>query len=227
MGLREEIAQYQDADGFVTPRIGVGSNNGILYTSEYYVLLVKLGLARHDDLYAFEQTMRKCQIEPGLFKRHPGASDQEGPDDYIGLTTAAYLLGSDIAKEVLDYGKRHAFLYNNEMPGSVEHTDDRPNYSAMFGRSPSLIAHLYFAAGETPSFPLRLCWAVSVAYSAFRPSSDQDSHILSSLLVSAMGDKSGLCAHAARLRPSESKMRQIVGDYFSDPHHPLARHWKE
>jgi hypothetical protein len=102
-------APYQDKIGLIhsvlvdkTTR-GPSTANGLLYTSEACVIMQLRNVAY--DRNAIAATMKACEVKPGLFRRSPVQTDQEGPDDYIGLGALAGVCGfHDIAKDILEYG---------------------------------------------------------------------------------------------------------------------------
>ena len=239
MTVREAFKPYIDDHGLVQPGLGRGSNNGILFTAEYYITLLKAGELTPEDKKTFESIMDACQPEPGLTNRQPPNTphdDQEGLDDYIGLLAAAFLLGSDIGTEVLDYGKRNhspyglQFYYNNVWPGTHKYKpgDNRTNWSAWLGRFPGFVAHAYLCGGEVPPFLYQLGWAATIKFSP-KPE-NQDSYILSWLMVvayDAFPKKSFFMTRAANsfkqnLRKNfPGGIREVFSKYF-EPNHPLG-----
>lgn len=137
MSLREDIAAWLDPYSMVAPNSTRVSNNGVLYSSEFYVLLAMRGELMGWDSAAFTQLISaQCELEPGLIRRNPGCADQEGPDDYIGLMAAYWHLGLwRKAREVVDYGSKstrvgpftlHWFFNNVEAGTPWEQAQEDP-----------------------------------------------------------------------------------------------------
>lgn len=127
--ITQEFLEYLDNKGeLIAPTKNGGSLNGVLYTSIALIVMndnnslseeVKEHLAKH---------LSRCFLEPGLLTRTPEHhTDQQGPDDYVGITAAAYILNLPFAKEVYEYGQRITvfgplklkYVYNNTNPGTL------------------------------------------------------------------------------------------------------------
>lgn len=234
MGLREDFAEYTDKDGLLQPWTDRSSGNGLLYTSEMFILLVKLGMARQKDYDHYFSILKSCEVVPGLYHRSPDNKDQQGPDDYVGITAAGLLLGTVVPKWVLDYGRDNDWVWNNLYPGTLRDRDGGYHMSPWLGRQLSFLCHLFFAAKERPTLLLRLSWAVAVIRAAYRKREDQDAKILSWLLVEtfeACGIQSTICTVAAAIfklglkRQFPDGISQVLSEYFQNPAHPLVRYW--
>lgn len=127
--ILDEFLAHTDKNGLVQPHVGGGSQNGVLYTGESMIVLQDNDAMPEGDRNKFFQALESCLVEPGLLKRTPsGWGGQEGQDDYLGYTTAAFLCGRrDLAEAVLAYGLKPTklgpfkfyFVYNNNMPGTL------------------------------------------------------------------------------------------------------------
>lgn len=241
MGLREEIYQggYVDQFGLiapsrVTPDRVYGSQNGLLFTAEFVVMLKKRGELTFDAKEHFFNIYQKCMVEKGLFARGPGHPEQEGPDDYVGIAALSYALDLPLAKWVLDYGRSHPvswgpltldYNYNNVTPNTLD-----PRGSSWLGRQPQLIAHLMWAAGETPPLWMRLWWCLVIVLSTFAEPGDQDARFLSWLLVNT--GKHGWIEKIAikwwyyKLKKTyPDGMRSVAGSGYFEAGHPFIKYW--
>lgn len=214
---RGEIHGFTDQSGLVSPWLCSnsvsGSNNGILYTALWMFCLKRAGGLNEEDCQKWRQTMRSCQVRPGLLKRSPiNSTDVEGNDDYIGYLAGCKLTGSgDYAREYLEYGRTNAGCYNNVNP-------DHWTFRSFLWREPQLIAHAYYAVGEKPSVICYIAWVISMIASCRNSTPmDADARLLSWLLYKNW-DKKGTFARRAvygwlkRLRRDypNGKMRAVA-----------------
>src|SRR5579859_7770143 len=86
MSLKDDIIPYIDKYGLVAPKTVIsterGSDNGVLFTSEY---LIQLGLSNFPiDKIALNDLL-KCIDKNGYLRRIPGDLNGEAPDDHYGL----------------------------------------------------------------------------------------------------------------------------------------------
>lgn len=234
--IRRDFSEYTDPDGLVQPQRHPSpgaSGNGLVYTSAYYILLKRRGFLTFVDLNAFAAVVKKCSVRDGLLKRGPNHPDQEGPDDYIAVTAASAHLLRMLAGQVLSYGQNNPFKfgpltlhwnYCNVCPEPVLHR------SSWMGRSPSFVAHLHYAAGLSASWFSAIGWCVAVLLSCFRPKSDQDARTLSWFLV-ATAELENRHPWVRRFflwklhRDFPNGMRDVIGNYFQNREHPLAKYW--
>lgn len=150
MGLREDIVNYRQMDGLVSPNINPtpdSTGNGLLYTSLYFILLTRRKELQTGDYADFYITVDKCQVPgfKGLFYRSTTKTkEQEAWDDYVGLSYASVVMGSGDADNILFYGHSHKFfslnyIYNDLAPGKF-------SMDAWFGRNPAITAHFSHCA---------------------------------------------------------------------------------
>lgn len=168
MALRDEIQSgYVDRFGLVSPhpieRTApiAGSNNGVMYTAEYYCLLAKRGEQDALDALNSLAVFAKCQDRPGLLKRSPNNNvDGEAPDDYYGYLNYCAMMRRRRSiypgVPVKRYAFRHLGFMNNTNPGHIRHGDGSVAWSSFIWRQPQLIAMLYAAAPVTDSAALFL-----------------------------------------------------------------------
>lgn len=240
MSLREEITPYRDEDFLVHPWIldreeTNKSGNGVFYTSEYYTLLKLNNDLTDADSRMFEFIMQRCQVEPGLYKRSPTHTDQEGADDYYGLLMGAYFTGNHkLAEEVIEYGNNHYWIINNTNPGSFFHPDGRLNVSAWFFRYPALIAHAYWAANKTPPLILYLLWCIIVGVSCRKGREHgTDPFRVTWALVKTNNGRGWLARFVSKLFYKRlakffpnGGMNEVASLYYRD-NHPFSRYWKD
>lgn len=226
MGIREELKDdYVDKYGFITPsKHSKPSQNGLLFTSEYYWLLWKLKLLKDQDKTNYLNLINQCKVEPGLYSRRPGDTSYEGPDDYIGLMVASKVMGLSVAKEILNYGKAHKYSWNTKEPGKW-------HLGSFFGRQFGFMCILYLCAGIAPSYFLRLCFYLSTVWTCRSEKSDTSNRLLSDLMMSVLDDHK-----LSKLTKAywEKSVKKIYGEegitgavkiYF-EKDHPFTRYWK-
>lgn len=153
MDLRREIFEhYVDRDGLVTidrDPTPQSTGNGLLFTSIYLVLQKLRGEITDEDGNKFIKPILNCQIEPGLYNRNPGRPDREAWDDYVGIAAVGAMLYRFFSTEIVQYGSRNAWCFNNENPGHFKPW-------AWHGRFLGLIGVYLMAAGQQPSFLQKL-----------------------------------------------------------------------
>lgn len=238
--MRNSFGRYCDANGLIgleeNPGINIADGNGVLFTSEALVYLSRTGKANEGDRRRLVGVIRSLQAKPGVINRNPPPGyheTQEGWDDYVGLTTAARVLGGEaraLAQEVLEHGRTSLppWFYNNEREGLRDHTGAY-NIRATFGRAPWYIAHFYWCAGETPPEHLQMAWAACIG--SYGPDAeDYGGWILQWLMIQALPDDAPLlCRSAARAWMKRFRarfpegIRGAMAGYFRDPNHPLIR----
>lgn len=160
--IRPAFADVTAPSGFLQP-----DGNGVLNTSEAFIFLVAQGQATDVDRRHFVGLIRSVQVEPGLINRKPGdRASLEGWDDYVGMVAASRFLGGEaqvIADEVLAYGIRHGFAYNNVQPGNPINDG---GLGPWIGRYPYFAAHLFWSARQMPPRELMLAWAAGILWEA-------------------------------------------------------------
>lgn len=84
--LSDEIKPYIDKYALVSPSLvqpyAQGSDNGVLFTSQYLVLCQLMGLPL--ELPKLNALMA-CQDSNKYIHRYPGDTSQDAPDDYYGM----------------------------------------------------------------------------------------------------------------------------------------------
>lgn len=241
MALRDEIVPYVDGNGLVAPGLmgpnpGRGSDNGPMYTSEYYVMLYMLFQMNAQDILDFESKIGQCVDSNGLLNRAPADSDQEGPDDYYGVLNGCKTLGNtDIPRKFLKAVVKYLGFLNNNQPG-------KKTLSSFLVRQPQLLACMVAAAfpsWKNPlhficrllAFPFFLVAAVSVAISCIGvQTGDTDSRRLSWHVQNTTKGVSLMCWLASKIwlrrlyKDYSNGMQGVAAIYYHD-NHPFQRYW--
>ena len=90
MGLRDQIIPYIQGDGLVAPAIVTPpgtfrtSDNGVMFTSEYYIMLNRNGLLQQGDVQNYQNLIGSC-ISGGQLHRGPGDTTEDTIDDHLGV----------------------------------------------------------------------------------------------------------------------------------------------
>ena len=229
MSLKTEIQPYIDSEGLVSPGIPTGSNNGVMYTSEYIVMLIRNGEATEADIDAYLTKMESCFVLPGLLGRHLGGTgDQEGPDDYLGLAAALHEINNDrskaIARSVVTYAIEHIGDMNNPDPGHFA-------WGAFLGRQPQLGAVFLWASGLPVGPLVRFYCAMSILLSCKGlPANSTDPRRLSWLLIQVAASKSWICKLASivwyrRLYGVYPTGMKGVAQIYYQSGHPFSKYW--
>lgn len=99
MSLRQEIGPYIDGNGLVAPNIvppsaGRGSDNGPMFTSEFFILLNRNKELNQDtDPRVFWALINLCIDSKAELHRAPGDTTPDAVDDYYGVLAASDELG--------------------------------------------------------------------------------------------------------------------------------------
>ncbi len=243
MGLREEIqAGYIDGNGLVAPHLTgqiKGSDNGVMFTSEYYVMLKKLDQLTDQDRIDFAKKINACITPEGMLCRVPTnqKDGQEGPDDYLGVLNGCKQLGNtQIPRKFLWAMIRYLGFLNNDNPDVM----NKPSFlvrqlqlvaATISAAFPSYINPLHFCI-RLVAWPLFLIAAAVIFVSCIEaPASDADSRRLSWHLLQTVSSVSLMCKFASlfwykRLQNTygAAGMRGVAARYYQ-PGHPFIRYW--
>lgn len=223
MTLYQELQNgYLDSNGLVTPsKNSPPSDNGLLYTGQAIMIMDMLG--ETDGIPQLMDAMRACQIEPGLFNRHPWPrfkSGQEGPDDYVAIAA----VDMHWAQCLLEYGRKHWYSYNNEIPGKW-------TFKSFLGRFLSLICHSKLCAGEKPNLFLRIAHFVGTYLTTREEAGATSNRLLAQLMIYKLDDhwmsrleKRLWSANLVKVY-GENSINKAVCIYFPSPH-PFRGVWK-
>lgn len=239
------VPKYIDGNRLVTPSAyvsggnGQGSDNGPMYTSEFYFMLPNSTIYKS----GFLSRIEPCIDPLGNLRRVPyptpplQSNRQTGPDDYLGVLNASKALGiTSIPRTFLKAVIKNLGSLNNESPGKW-------SWRGFLVRQPQLVAAMVFAAFpnrwnpvhmfmRTLAFPFSAYSAAVIALSCRgKDKSDTDSRRLSWHLVQIMKDNSLLCWFASKLWYNRLYhdygpigMRAVAAIYYS-PGHPFAEYW--
>jgi hypothetical protein len=230
MSLKSEIAAYTDSYGLVEPGPATPSTNGVCYTSEYIIALMRNGTCSPTDVKDYTLAMMRCMHTLGLLQRTPdNTGGQEGPDDYYALFAAIDEIDNPnargLARAVIKYTIHHLGSLDNINPGKFQ-------WGAFLGRQPQLDACALWAAGYFVGPVLRTIMCLSILANSFRPAGTNDttSWRLQWLQVQVARRNSFICRLASILwykalhkAWGPTGMRAVNSVYFQ-PEHPLAKY---
>lgn len=218
MSLKEEILPYFDGNGLIAPNVvpqGTqrGSDNGVMFLSEYYIMLTKIGQLSMSDHCDYAERIATCIGEDEELHRAPGDSSPDEVDDYYGVYAGFKTIKIDPMLKL----------------------------PIRLWRQPQLLlASLY--ANETNPLMIPIKYALSI-YAAlviatscvFTPIDNADARRLSWLLIQATQQDSFLCRLAAKIwfrrayrqyGVKENVMREVAKRYYQNvPEHPFIRYW--
>lgn len=214
MSLRDEINNgYIDGNDLVSPELVTpgtkrASDNGVLYSSEYYILLKLNNELILKDYADYRTLIQTCIGLDGFLHRAPDDISQDEIDDHIGSLAAHNVLG----------------LY--------------PRFNIPFAlwRFPQLFFTWLLVRGYNRLlyWPLELITALIIAISSYnRPLTDTDSRTLAWLLIHAT-DRSWVCKEASKIwyrrlykdYGSPNAMKSVASRYFPVGH-PFRQFWKD
>lgn len=165
------------------------TNNALLYTGTYFLILYYLGEATPEDQKSFRELITACQVpgHRGLYYRHPGHNDiKQEHDDYIGVAAADYFLKVGVAKEITTFGREHDWIYDSLNPESKE-------IRFWHGRFGDVVPHYKNCAGERLGIFDAFTWALAIFVGAFRERSGTSGTILDWLKIVPMDGKYFIC----------------------------------
>lgn len=223
INLRKDAEAYTDIYGFMQPWTNQSSFNGVLYESQYLLIMNLIGQLGKGDITQWLYTMESILVQPGLIQRTPTYTEQEGPDDYIGYLAALKIANPELAMDVIKYGFKNFGSFNNTTPGKW-------TFNSFLWRQPQLLAHAYYAAGKRPNFLLRLIWLVTVALAGMNvPVGQTDERILPWLLVKTWNgqgyfSKLAVSIWTKRLFKDYTNGMQDVFKIYFGPDHPLTQY---
>ena len=214
MSLRDEMLAFTDGDGLVSvapepyPLPERTSDNGVMFTAEYYIMLRRNGQLGNNDLIEYCALIQKCIGPDKYIHRAPGDLTPDEIDDNIG-TLNAY---ADLRLRV--NFKLPYWLWR--FPQLV--------YSYLVNRGvPSILIH-----------PLAIYTALVIGLSSlitFDPS-DSDTRRLNWHLWQSVKRKSWMCHLAGRFwhwRQTRiyhtQEVMKAVADVYYQGHHPFKKYW--
>lgn len=202
---KEEYLPYTDYLGLIqnlTPTAPEGSwtsGNGLLYSAEALLVLKMNEQLDPTICKQVADAVKKCELEPGLYCRHPVNYEQEGPDDNIGLAVISHLTRKpDIAQSILKYGREKPTKISFKLMKTKPYVSvllggwfplryyysfeikDRFDVRAFIGRFPAVLAILKMAAQEKVSIFYRFYTALAMIVQPWR---SEDEPILTMLTL--------------------------------------------
>lgn len=217
MQILEDYKTVTDKDGLVQPPEG-RSNNGVRYTGEMVIALVKHGALSQEESTRLRAVLSSCEREPGLLMRSPrNTGGYQSVDDTIAAITIDHFVGTGFTKRFLEYGRTQGatfvdksikkypkegelvfalFTFLGAVPVKYVYNNIVPRgftLSSWLGRQQQLICHAQFVAGENPPMYRKLWWAIAVLSSMRSKYKDWDAKILALHLVKAAKGKSPFC----------------------------------
>lgn len=222
MSIQDEFKPYKDGNGLMAPSpvpLGVmrGSDNGPMFTSEYFILLERNEQAGPEDDLAYINSIKSCITPNGYLHRAPDDPTQDAIDDYLGVLAAFEELGLPVS-----LGSR----FRLPLP---------------LWRFPQLV-YVYLLNKGVPSllmFPLIIITAIILATSCLgTPINQADPRRLNWLLWQATKRKSRLCdlsgkswyKRQQKAYGSEQVMSRVAG-YYYQPYgldmNPYSKYWKD
>lgn len=185
---------YTDLDGLVTSDKDPqkwSTGNGLLYTGIFYTILALNDELTDDDRQKFEAAVSKCEVMPGLYNRNPLRPDLEAQDDYIGIACASYFTRSKFALDILNYGKKTGWHYDNTNPKNDA-------LSVWHDRFFGLVAFYYMAARQPVPFFRKLGFNSNLRRMIDAPLTQVNAKILTWLMIS-VAKRQNVCPQACEL----------------------------
>lgn len=217
MSIQDDFKPYVDGNGLLAPNVvpsGTkrGSDNGPMFTSEYFITLF-YNLEPMVGKNSYQNLIALCIGEDKELHRAPGDSSPDEVDDYY----AAY--SAHVTLEIVPQFKLPVRLW----------------------RQPQLL-YASLCARKDPfrilSYPLAVFTAIIIATSCmFTPVSNTDARRLSWHLIEATKHYSQLCYWASKLwfkrlhkDYGPSGMKAVAGIYYEPKglnNNPYSKYWKE
>lgn len=248
MGIREDFSNYWDGNSLlcnepIVPINGQkGSDNGTLFTSEYYIILKKNNQLIEQDKTDWANKIGQCIDLNGLLNRVPiGQNDGlESVDDYYGTLSAAIELGNtDIPRKFLNSCIKYKGSMDNVSPGTWQWQDfliRQPQLLCCMINSsfPSLKNPLHWLL-RIMFLPLYLICGFIIAFSNMGDDpSDSTSRILTWLVRNNLKRTSLACFLGSfiwnyRLKKTyPNGMKDVAGFYFipnGTGNNPYSKWW--
>ena len=245
MSIRDDFQGYVDGNNLLAPNLvgpspGKGSDNGPMYTSEYFIMLKKMGLITASDEIDYATRISTCINSSGMLNRASVPTDmyQEGPDDYYGVLNACMELNLvDMPRRFLWTLIRHVGFLNNTTPGKW-------TGSAFLARQPQLVCAMVAAAFPSlknplhyivrlAALPLFMISAVVLLVSCIgAPTSDTDARRLAWHLGNNVSKVSVLTWLAYKVwlirlkKDYTNEMKGVAEIYYHpQPDNPYAKYW--
>lgn len=233
--VTEVEKQWLDPYGFMrlTPdpskKAEIDNENPVLFTSEYLYLLWRLGMLEGELRERYREKILRMidllRLEPGLFNRRPGKSDEAferhfSRDEQIGLVTLDRVFDWQLgfARELYNYGQAHHFFYQNRdwsAPGQHHRSAKGEHNSwlelkASAYRQPEFVKYLHLAVGERPNALRQSILQTGLRLSMKKPREETSGKILAYLRFEVLYGKDAGTDNV--IRRYLQKMRTVYGD---------------
>lgn len=194
----------------------------------------------YDDLYikTYKDFVPKCLVSPGIYNRSimdqgDVPSDVVSHDEYNGLAAFSVYYNVQIAKDIVDYGKKYGWCYNNVFPNKKANAitaffkDGEDRAILTYKRQPRDIFIYKVAAGLKPSVFELLYFCLSILTKALKDpldyakGSSQCIGLLQLAICARAGYKSRILALTFKFFCN--KMMDRFGDKFA--HELFAMHF--
>lgn len=223
MSAKDEVVQhYVDQDSLVTIDRDPGrwtTGNGLMHLGFFTCLLAGSDELTAADVVRFNSAVRGCQVAPGLYDRNPGRPDADSHDDANGVVSGSVVCGLPFHRDVLLYGLKHFFFYDN----TDQTFDGWKDLWALRLRFPFVVLW-YFLVNSwmRPLLPLMLTFlSLSLVFSSAADSRVEDYCKVESLALvypRLKGFRNWWLRH--------SKLEMSAATYFNQPNlpeHPLVQ----
>jgi hypothetical protein len=248
MNIKSDFQEYIDGNGLNTPNpqpqpvaSGKGSDNGPMFTSEFYIILQKNNQITDQDKTDFNQKIEQCIYPQGILNRVPvGQTDtQEEVDDCYAVLSGCKNLGNTtIPRKFLWAMIKYLTFMDSTNPGKLG------NWNAFMFRQPQLIACMVSAG--FPSWLNPFHWLMRIGsfffyfYSAIvialscmgTPTSSTDPRRLAWHLIQATAPTSLMCWIASKIwfkrlyNDYPTGMAGVAAIYYSPANNnPYEKYW--
>lgn len=176
LGLLSYHGDRAPCEGF--HRRTAGNDNGILFITYFYYICYTRDIVDTEDSTRFLRAVKDLQVEPGLYNRNPGRDD--GPDaldNYVAIAAGSALFGLPFAADLVDYGVRHGWTYDNTRPGV---------FSLRRWRQASDVAHYKISAFYPPAI-WEWIWLVGgIIHNSFQKEGTTSEHLMTWLRLKSI-----------------------------------------
>ena len=219
-----DYEKYRDFYGLQQPSNDKStSENGIRFTAQYIIALVKKGLLTPAEKGRLTSLVERCMKRKGLLMRDPSNPSLDSIDNYIGLGVLSFYLRRSWARDAIQYGRKNWGFYDNIVPGR------KTVPAAFLWRFPQLSCHLKWVCGMRAGPLEYVSWCFSVFLASF--TRDQDRRVLTTMLC-IVGNRRGrftdfligLFVRSFGRAYPENGMGRVLSDYYQNPSHPDVKY---
>ena len=247
MSIKDDFEPYLDGNSLmapgpqVQPATSKGSDNGTMYTAEFYGILQKNNQITEQEKADFNQKIQQCIWPEGILCRIPTnqTDSQEQVDNYYGTLSGSKLLGNtEIPRKFLWAMIKYQGFMDSTNPGRLG------NWNAWMLRQPQLIACMISAGFPNflnPShwvmrilaFPCYFYAAIVIALSCIGTDIENtDARRLAWHLIQATTPTSLMCWLTSKIwysrlyRDYPNGMRDVAAIYYQPKNtNPYAKYW--